>query len=187
LDTNAADYLGSTTTIDHALATGTVAGAAQYFENFGSGDLQGYDADFAPAQTTTAPTDIDNTLANEIVQLNNLYELDGKLADVYGDIAPHTAVGTNVGLDTLPSADVNTTFADLVSGAATNPDTSSADVRNGALAEFFNADNVELYSLLNSGDLLPSGDVIGTALGTSVSTAITDYLQAGVTDLGSFF
>ncbi len=92
LDTNQGDYIENNA-LNHALTLGTPQAAEQYLFNFGQGDLQGYDAIFAPAQTATAPSDIYPTEANEIVQLNNLFELDGKLANVFGDIVPHTAAG----------------------------------------------------------------------------------------------
>ena len=187
LDTNVGDYLGSTTTITNALDTGSIQGAAQYFLNFAEGDLKGFDAIFAPNATGTG--DILPTQANEIVQLNNLFELDGKLASVYGDIVPHTAVGTNLGFDTIPVEDLNTTFNTLVTGAADpSTDPGSYDVLNGALTEFFNADNVGLYALLNGGDLLPSDLVFGTHDFTgSVATVIGDYLNLGFQDLLGYF
>jgi len=192
LDTNVGDYLGSATTIGNAVSGpgATVTSAAEYFYNFGSGDLQGYDAIFAPATTTVAPTDIDSTLANEIVQLNNVFELDGKLAGNFGDIAPHTAVGTNVGFDTIPTADLNASFNDLVTGAAgPSSDPGSYDVLNGALTEIYNAVNVEDYSLLNSGAILPVADLFGTHdfLGDGVTAAVGEYLQLGVSDLAGYF
>lgn len=189
LDTNVGDYLGSATTIGNAVSgpDATVSSAAQYFFDYGLGDLKGYDAIFAPSATSSG--DIDPTLSNEIVQLNNLFELDGKLADVYGDIVPHTAVGTNVGFDTIPTGDLNTTFNDLVFGAAgPSADPGSYDVLNGALSEFFNAANVGEYALLNGGALLPDADIIGSADFTgSVSTVIGEYLQLGLSDLAGYF
>ena len=192
LDTNAGDYLGSATTIGNAVSgpDATVASAAEYFYNFGSGDLQGYDAIFAPATTTVAPTDIDSTLANEIVQLNNVFELDGKLAGVFGDISPQTAPVTNVGFDTIPAGDLNTSFNDLVTGAAgPSGDPGSYDVLNGALTEIYNAVNVEDYSLLNSGAILPVADLFGTHdfLGDGVTAAVGEYLQLGLSDLAGYF
>jgi hypothetical protein len=191
LDTNVADYLGSASTIAHAVSgpDATVSSAEQYFFNFGLGDLKGFDAIFAPDQTTTAPSDIFPTEANEIVQLNNLFELDGKLANVFGDIVPHTAAGTNIGFDTIPTADLNTTFDSLVFGAAgPSSDPGSYDVLNGALTEMFNADNVGLYALLNGGALMPSDLVFGTHDFTgSVATVIGDYLNLSFQDLLGYF
>ncbi len=190
LDTNTADYIENNA-LNHALTLGTPQAAEQYLYNFGLGDLKGYDAIFAPATTTVAPTDILPYESNEIVQLNNLFELDGKLAGVYADIAPHTMAGTNVGFDTIPTTDLNTTFNDLVFGAAgPSTDPGSYDVMNGALGEFFNASNVELYSLLNGGAILPVADVIGTHadfLTGGVSTAVTDFLQLGLSDVAGYF
>jgi hypothetical protein len=190
LDTNTADYIENNA-LNHALSLGTPQAAEQYLLNFGQGDLQGYDAIFAPAQTATAPTDIDNTLANEIVQANNIFELDGKLAGVYGDIAPHTAPVTNIGFDTINPTDLNTSFNDLVTGlnpANVSGDPGSYDVLNGALVEFDNASNVELYSLLNGGALLPAADIFGThAEMATVAASVAEYLQLGLSDLAGYF
>ena len=189
LDSNVGDYLGSATTIGHALDTGTVSGAATYFYNFALGDLKGDDAIFSP--NATGPGDILPTEANEIVQLNNLFELDGKLAGVYGDIVPHAAVGTNVGFDTIPVADLNTSFNDLVTGlnpANVSGDPGSYDVLNGALTEFYNAFNVEDYSLLNSGALLPAADIFGShAELATVAASVGEYLTLGYQDLLGYF
>ena len=114
-DTNVGDYIENNA-LNHALTLGSATAAEQYLINFGNGDLQGYYAEFAPAQTATAPSDIYQLESNEIVQLNNLFELDGKLAGVYADIVPNTAANTNVGFDTIPTADLNTSFNDLVTG-----------------------------------------------------------------------
>lgn len=192
LDTNPADYIENNA-LNHALTLGTPTAAEQYLLNFGQGDLQGYDAIFAPAQTATAPSDIYPTEANEIVQLNNLFELDGKLANVFGDIVPHTAANTNIGFDTIPVGDLNSTFDSLVFGAAgASPDPGSYDVLNGALTEFFNADNVGLYALLNSGHLISDSLIFGphdfvSGAGDTVSSAITDYLQLAFSDLAGYF
>jgi hypothetical protein len=193
LDTNVGDYIENNA-INHALTLGNATAAEQYLINFGNGDLQGYYAEFAPAQTTTAPSDILQLESNEIVQLNNLFELDGKLANVYGDIVPHTAVGTNVGFDTIPTTDLNTSFNDLVTGLVpgnVSGDPGSYDVLNGALTEFYNAFNVEDYSLLNSGSLIPFADIFGThdfvGTGATVMGAATEYLQLGLSDLAGYF
>jgi hypothetical protein len=42
LDTNTADFIGSSGTIDAALTTGTATDAAEYFLNYGLGDLAGF-------------------------------------------------------------------------------------------------------------------------------------------------
>jgi hypothetical protein len=187
LDTNAADYLGSASSINNALDTGSVSGAYQYFLNFSLGDLKGYDAIFAP--NASGPGDILPTEANEIVQLNNLFELDGKLAGVFGDIIPNAAPGTNVGFDTIDPGNLSSTFDSLVFGAAgASDDPGSYDVMNGALTEFFNADNVGLYALLNQGALLPDDLIFGTHDFTgSVATVMGDYLNLGFQDLLGYF
>lgn len=42
LDTNTADFIGSIGTIHNAIDTGTATDAAEYFLQFGLGDLQGF-------------------------------------------------------------------------------------------------------------------------------------------------
>ena len=187
LDTNTGDYIENNA-LNHALTLGSPTAAEQYLYNFGLGDLKGYDAIFAP--TASGPGDIDPTIGNEIVQLNQLFELDGRLANVFGDIAPEGSKAFGVGFDTIAPADLNTTFNDLVFGAAgPSVDPGSYDVLNGALGEFLNAVNVQDYSLLNSGDILPVADMIGNQdfLGDGVTTAVGEYLQAGLSDLAGYF
>jgi hypothetical protein len=196
LDTNPADYLGN---VHAAFATvdgqaPTVASAEEYFFNYGLGDLKGYDAIFAPNAADAG--DIHPTLANEIVQLNNLFELDGKLAGVFNDIAPHAATpleGTGVTFDTIDPSNLNATFDSLVFGAAgPTDDPGSYDIFNGAISELFNATNVETYSLLNGGELLPVSDIIGnldlvSGTGDTVTSAVSGYLQQAIGDLAGYF
>jgi hypothetical protein len=42
LDPNAADFIGSASSIDHALGLANATDAAEYFFNFGLGDLEGF-------------------------------------------------------------------------------------------------------------------------------------------------
>jgi hypothetical protein len=189
LDTNVNDYLGSATTIAHAVSGqgATVASAEQFFLNFGSGDLKGFFGDFAPA--ASGPGDIDPIISGEIGDLNNLFELDGHLAGAYGDIAPEASKTFGVGFDTISPTDFNPTFNSLVDGASgPSTDPGSYDVLNGALSEFYNAFNVEDYSLLNAGALLPSADIFGThAELATVAASVSEYLTLGTSDLAGFF
>jgi hypothetical protein len=143
----------------------------------------------ATAAADPAATDISSTLTGEANSLNGIFGLDAAVAGINpDDIAPGTGV---LPFDTISTADTNSLFDTLVFGAAgPSPDPGSYDVFNGALGEFDNAYNVELFSLLNSGDILPVGDVIGTNadfLTHGVSTAVTDFLQAGLSDLLGYF
>jgi hypothetical protein len=188
LDTTQGDYIENNA-LNHALTLGTPQAAEQYLYNFGLGDLKGYDGDFTP--TASGPGDIDPTISGEISSLNSLFELDGHLAGVYGDIVPEGSKAFGVGFDTIPTGDLNATFNDLVTGAAgPSGDPGSYDVMNGALTEFYNAFNVEDYSLLNSGALLPAVDVFGSHaafLGDGVAGAVEDFLKLGTSDLAGFF
>jgi hypothetical protein len=77
---------------------------------------------------------------------------------------------------------------------ATDP--GSYNVFNGALTEFSDAYNVELYSLLNPDvafntipldDLFGSSTAIATALGESTASgAIGDFLTSGFADLAGY-
>lgn len=145
----------------------------------------------ATAAADPAATDISSTLTSEITSLNGLFDLDATLAGISGDITPGTGA---LPFDTIPTADANSIFDTLVFGL--NPDSvtdgvpGSYDVLNGALGEFDNAYNVELFSLLNGGDILPVADLIGThadLLNGTVSEAISGFLQLGVSDLAGFF
>ncbi|WIM89430.1 hypothetical protein PT015_08325 [Candidatus Mycobacterium wuenschmannii] len=193
LDTNVGDYLGSTSTITHALDTGSIAGAAQYFYNFGLGDLNGFDANFAPS--ATADGGILPTISGEITSLNSMFEFDGRLADVYNDIVPNinSVPGIYTGFDTIDPTKVTDSFESLVFGAAgASGDPGSYDVLNGALTEFFNADNVGLFSLLNGGDLISPDLIFGThdlvsGATDTVASAISGYLQLGLSDLVGYF
>jgi hypothetical protein len=186
LDLNTGDYIENNA-LNHALTLGTPTAAENYLINFGLGDLKGYDAIFAP--NATGAGDILPTESNEIVQLNNIFELYGKLAGDFGDIAPHTAVGTNVGFDTIAPADLNSSLESLVFGAAgSSADPGSYDVMNGSLVELFNAINVEDYALLNAGALLPVADIFGTHDFTgAISTVVGEYLSLSASDLAGYF
>jgi hypothetical protein len=122
--------------------------------------------------------------------LQNTYNRHSRLANDFGDIAPEGSKAFGVGFDTISPTDLNSTFDSLVFGAAgPSVDPGSYDVLNGALSEFLNASNVEDFSLLNSGALLPVADIIGTHdfLGAGVATAVSDYLQLGLSDLAGYF
>lgn len=79
----------------------------------------------------------------------------------------------------------------LVTGtlqANASGDPGSYDVLNGALVEYDNASNVELYSLLNNGALLPAADIFGGhAEAGTVAASVTEYLTLGYQDLLGYF
>jgi hypothetical protein len=191
LDTNPADYLGNVhdafLTVDGQAAT--VASAESYFFNYALGDLNGYIANFTPAAQDSG--DISPFLSTEIANLNQMFEFDGQLTGAFGDIAPHASNVFGVGFDTIDPSKVNDAFESLVFGAAgASGDPGSYDVLNGAVGEFFNAYNVELFSLLNAGDILPDADLIGThfdLLNGTVAEAFSGFLTLGFQDLAGYF
>jgi len=138
--------------------------------------------------------------------LNSLFVSEADLAGVGGDVTGPTATNP---FDIITPADIHavqgtgtTPFDFLVYGvdpsaAGLASDPGSYNVFNGALVEFDDALNVELYSLENNGALMPDAtaatDLIGSAttidnaldLGTATNAA--DYFwNFGVGDLSGF-
>jgi hypothetical protein len=203
LDTNLNDYLFNGT-IQTVLGTAneTPTQAFDTLYNAGIGDLSGFfqtdlsSLDIAvPAASTgaatAAVTDINSTLTAEANSLNSIFASDVAAAGINSDkIIDGTGV---LPFDTINTTDANTTLDTLLFGfnpASVSGDPGAYDVLNGSLGEFLNAFNVEDYSLLNGGDILPVADLIGThadLLNGTVSEAITGFLQLGVSDLAGFF
>jgi hypothetical protein len=148
------------------------------------------------------PTLVTDTLSSEESLLNSLFVTDAALAGDSGDVAAPTATDP---FDTIIPADVSavqdkgtTLFDYLVYGvnpeaAGLSSDPGSYDDFNGALTEFDNAFNVELYSLFNGGNLDTSvGDYIQNssldhALTLGSTTDPFDYLyNVGIGDLSGF-
>ena len=77
------------------------------------------------------------------------------------------------------------------SAAGLSGDPGSYDVFNGALTEFSDALNVELYSLENNGALIPAADLIGSSTNIADGLAATNpaefFLNFGLGDLQGFF
>ena len=123
-----------------------------------------FGAALAVAPFAIADTDITSTIDSEIASLNTLFQGEADLAGVGNDVATN---GAN-SFDTIPLADApnaspfNAFDYELyginpAGTAAFAP--ASANVFNGALANFDNAYNVELYALLNGGDLTAGNDL----------------------------
>jgi hypothetical protein len=150
------------------------------------------------AAADPAATDITSTVDSEIASLNALFVSDATLAGDGTDVVTH---GANT-FDTIPlsfAPDTGTpTFLDYelyglnpIANAASDP--GAYNVFNGALTEFDNAYNVELFSLLNPTapiDSIPMADLFGSASGiaealasNTASGAVTDFLTDGWNDL----
>jgi hypothetical protein len=152
------------------------------------------------APLASADTGISSTLDSEIASLNSLFSSEVSLAGDSKDLVSSTTPGV---YDTVPLADAPdsgttpTTLGELLYGvnsigeAGSSP--GSYDLFNGALGEFDNAYNVELYAAENANALAPTTDLLGTgdvtdALGTgTVTGAFESFLQAGVSDLLGYF
>jgi hypothetical protein len=142
------------------------------------------------------------TVDSEIASLNALFESEAALAGDSADVVHHAG-----SFDTIPLADAplnGTGTLDallygvdpLEAGPASDP--GSYNVFNGALTEFSDAYNVELYALLNNGALMPDAtaatDLFGSAttidnaldLGTA-SQAADFFFNFGLGDLSGFF
>jgi hypothetical protein len=161
------------------------------------------------AALTLAPLASADTLGDavdsEITSLNSLFDSEAALAGDTADIVHHAG-----SFDTILPADAPVTAdaSDLTTldyelyglnpiAAGIAGDPGSYNVFNGALTEFSDAYNVELYSLLNpdaaintipADDLFGSATTIADALGTGTATgAITEFLTVGFGDLSAFF
>src|ERR1700749_2543580 len=152
---------------------------------------------FAPlASAVPDPTLVTDTLGSEVSSLNGLFQFDALLSGVPStDYAP-SGVG---GLDTILLADVAkdapqsgtpSTLDYLLYGvdpfkAGVSGDSGSFSEFNGALTQFDNAYNVEVYSAANGGaldtnlnDYLFNGTiekVLGTAAETPTQAFVTLY------------
>jgi hypothetical protein len=175
-----------------AVVAGFAAGAALTFAPLAAADPAAVD-----------PTLVTSTLDSEIALLNSLFVGDTTLAGVpTADVTTSTTPGV---FDTITSGDVGTVqgtgttlFDYLIYGvdptkAGLAGDPGSYNDFNGALTEFDNAYNVELYSLFNGGTLDTSvGDYIQNssldhALTLANTTDAFDYLwNFGVGDLSGF-
>jgi hypothetical protein len=160
------------------------------------------------AALTSAPLasadDLTSIVDSEISSLNSLFESDASLAGVSADLT--TPVDVTGVLDTINPEDITTVQGDgttLFDGLVYGPfasilDLDSApgaqDLFNGALVEFDDAFNVLAFFFTdNSGDLIPTTDLIGLAdQGLDVS-GVTDaslfgsFLNTGIGDLITAF
>ena len=155
---------------------------------------------FAPLASADSLTDVVDT---EISSLNSLFTIDTTLAGVPStDIIP----GATGVFDTINPTDVaavqgdgTTAFDFLTYGvdptaAGLAGDPGSFTLFNGALVEFDDALNAELFGLENSNALIPTADLFGSAneITTALATgsdmgAATDFFSAGLADLSGFF
>jgi hypothetical protein len=150
---------------------------------------------FAPLASAD---DFSSILDSEIASLNGIFEGDAALAGDSGDV---TLGGTGA-FDTITPADIATVQGDgttpfdyLIYGvdpteAGLASDPGSYNVFNGALTEFYDASNVELYSLLNNGDLIPAADLFGSSTSIADGLASSDpaefFFNFGLGDLEGF-
>jgi hypothetical protein len=148
----------------------------------------------AGAALTFAPLasadDLSSILDSEIASMNSIFVGEADVAGVGSDVVTN---GTNT-FDTIPVADVNATLASELYGLNTTgnavTDPGSYTLFNGALTEFYDADNALLYAALNNDTLIPASDLfgsaheIGIALGTGTDLgAAGDFFSAGLADL----
>jgi hypothetical protein len=149
--------------------------------------------------------DLTPTVTSEVAAMNALFQFDTTLAGV-----PSTDVTVGPqGFDVIVPADVSavqgngTTLFDFLlygvdptkAGLASDP--GAFTEFNGALVNFDDAYNTELFSLLNPSaaiDTIPLADLFGSsssiaeALATgTASGAVTDFLTDGFADLQGFF
>ena len=163
----------------------------------------------APLASATPTDPLISVVGSEESLLNSLFVGDATLAGV-----PSTDYSVVDGFDVIKSADISavqgsgatlgtTPFDYLVygvdptaAGLATDP--GSYNVFNGALTEWADAYNIELYSLLNGGALMPAAtaatDLIGStetiqdafANGPTVADVATYFYEFGANDLSGY-
>lgn len=153
------------------------------------------------AALTLAPLASADTLTDavdsEIASLNSLFVSEATLAGDGADVVTHAGSFDTIPLSFAPDSGTPT-FLDYelyglnpIANAASDP--GSYNVFNGALTEFSDAYNVELFSLANPTaaiDTIPAADLFGSAttitdaLDTGTATgAITEFLTVGWNDL----
>lgn len=153
------------------------------------------------AALTLAPLASADTLTDavdsEIASLNSLFVSEATLAGDGADVVTHVGSFDTIPLSFAPDSGTPT-FLDYelyglnpIANAASDP--GSYNVFNGALTEFSDAYNVELFSLANPTaaiDTIPAADLFGSAttitdaLDTGTATgAITEFLTVGWNDL----
>jgi hypothetical protein len=156
------------------------------------------------------PVDITTTVDSEIASLNALFLSDTALAGDSADVTGPTATNP---FDIITPADITAVQGAGTAGTATpfdylvygvNPiaaglasDPGAYNVFNGALTEFSDAYNIELYSLLNPTlaiDTIPAADLIGSSEtiadafgnGTTASDVATYFFEFGANDLAGY-
>jgi hypothetical protein len=148
---------------------------------------------------------ISDAVTSEEALLNSIFVSDANLAGIApGDYSVVDGFDVIKAADIVKDAPATAPFSTLdyelfglnpaVAHVASDP--GSYNVFNGALTEFSDAYNVELYSLANPeaavssiplDDLFGSGSVITAALGESTfSAAIGDFLTNGFSDLAGY-
>lgn len=160
---------------------------------------------FAPLAAAEPTDTLTNVVDHEISSMNSLFTFEATLA---GDKADIIAPSATQPFDTIPLADAPQSgtltpldyllygFNPIAAGPASDP--GAYNVFNGALVEFDDALNTELYSLLNNGALIPdsaaatdlfgSSTTIAEALGTgTVQGAVTTFFDTGLADLAAYF
>lgn len=153
----------------------------------------------AAADPAATLVPITTTVSGEVSSLNSIFTTDATLFGVGNDLIAPTAgqpfetISLAGAPDTAPFNSFDYFLYGLNPAANAVDDPGAYDLFNGSLAEFSNAYNVELFSLLNPGvaaDMIPAADIIGSHadfLTGSVSTAVTDFLTLGWNDLLGFF
>jgi hypothetical protein len=159
---------------------------------------------FAPLASADTLT---STVDSEVALLNSLFLSDTTLAGVPAselvtsttpgvfDIVNPLDITAVQGAGTIPTAFDYLVYGINPIGAGLASDPGAYNVLNGALTEWSDAYNTELYSLLNAGALIPATDLIGSsetiadAFGNgtgSVSDVATYFYEFGANDLAGY-
>ncbi len=160
-------------------------------------------APLASADPAAVPDPLFPFVESEVASMNALFVSEADLAGVGKDVIAPTATQP---FDTIPLADAPNTGTPTaldfelyglnpIANAGSDPGAFSEF--NGALVNFDDAFNVELFSLLNPSaaiDTIPMADLFGTSSGIAealatgtAAGAAGDFLTDGFADLTGFF
>lgn len=161
---------------------------------------------FAPLAAADTASDFSSILLGEVQSMNWLFGTQATLTGVEaGAITPGDPTLTDpLSFSTISAEDLqaNTAFAALLFGPnwedEMSTDPGSYSLFNGALTQFYDANNVLLYALMtgggeinvaDSGDFLFGSDAsIAEALGgTGFLADASNFFQNGIEDLGGYF
>ena len=142
--------------------------------------------------------DLSSIVDSEISLSNSIFDSEAALAGDSTDVVTHAGSFDTIPLSFAPDTGTTPTLLDFelyglnpIANSASDP--GAYNVFNGALTEFDDAFNSEVYGLENNNALIPQADLFGSdkvidaALATNTDTgAATTFFDAGLADLQGY-